>query len=174
MLRNCIRVLRVSGIDFAVAYGEMQMARVHLARGRLDEADAALIALVDTFMGFGARMTALEASLIRAEVAIARGDFDEALEIIDRAERAAHGEAAPLRARSCLQRATALLALGRTAECAATLEVGLESAREQALPYEEALLLKVRGELNLDRDPAAAAADVAESQRLLEELGARA
>ena len=125
-------------------------------------------------MGFGARMTALEASLVRAEVALADARPADALTIIDEAERAAKGEAAPLRARSCLQRAAALLALGRLDECETALDLGLASAREQALPYEEALLLKVRAQVTADRDASSAAVDRAESMRLLEELGARA
>ena len=174
VLRDCIRVLKVSGIEFAVAYGEMLLARVTLAKGRLDEADRQLVRVVDTFMGFGARMTALEASLVRAEVALADARPADALTIIDEAERAAKGEAAPLRARSCLQRAAALQALGRLDECETALDLGLASAREQALPYEEALLLKVRAQVTADRDASSAAVDRAESMRLLEELGARA
>ena len=63
--------------------------------------------------------------------------------IIDGAERAAGADAAFSMPRMCLQRARALLALDRLEEAAEQVALGLVAAREQELPYEEALLLRV-------------------------------
>jgi hypothetical protein len=69
----------------------------------------------------------------------------------------------------------ALLSLGRLEECEQALATGLAAARDQALPYEEALLLQVRARLERTRgDEAAWAADARAAQGLLTRLGAQA
>ncbi len=175
VLRDAIRVLRVSGMDFEATYGDMQIARISLARGELVDAEARITAVVAEFMSHGHRMTALEASLIRADIAIGAGEDGRALAIVDEAEASAKDEAAPLRARSCLQRARALLALGQLDRCEQSLRSGLQAAREQELPYEEALLLRVRAEFHQRRgDLDLAASDADKADALLTRLGARA
>ena len=87
------------------------LARVLLVRGELEAAEAAIVAGNAELVARGHRMTALEASLVHAEVATRAGRPQEALAIIDEAERAAGDEAVSLRARACVQRASALLAL---------------------------------------------------------------
>ncbi len=175
LLLGAVRVLRASGMDWETAYGEMLLARVHLARGELDDAERLVTAAIDAFTSIGTRMTAFEASLVHCEIASAGGEFDRALAILAAAEEAAKGEEGPLHARACYQRATALLGLGRRKECAEVVAAGLDSAREQGMVFEEALLLRTGAELAIveGRD-ADAALDLAAANDLLTRLGARA
>ena len=77
--------------------------------------------------------------------------------------------------RTCLQRSRALLALGRLDDADDAVAAGLDAAREQDLPYEEALLLRVRARVEERRgNGEAAAAHRAEAERLLTWLGASA
>ncbi len=75
--------------------------------------------------------------------------------------------------RLCLQRAGALLALDRLEEAAEMVAVGLVAARDQELPYEEALLLQVGSAVDERRGLAADAAGARRvSDALLAGLGA--
>jgi tetratricopeptide (TPR) repeat protein len=172
VLMDAVRVLRASRIDWFAAYGELQLARVSLARGRYGEADAQLSSLVDQFLAIGSRATAFEAMLVLAEVASGSGQFQRALDLVDEGERVAGGNAGPLLARACQQRGSALLGLGRLDECEAVLAVGLLSAREQGLPYDEALVLRVREQLAAARgEVGESAEDSAAASALLAGLG---
>jgi tetratricopeptide (TPR) repeat protein len=175
VLLDAVRVLKASGMAFEALYGELQLARVFLARAQLDAAEDALVAVIADLVARGHRMTALEASLVHAEVATHSGRPADALAILDDAERAAGDEAVSLHARSCLQRASALLSLGRLDECRETVDAGLQVAREQDLPYEQMLLREVRADWaaqvgDLDQR----SADRAEALRIRTQLGARA
>ena len=76
-----------------------------------------------------------------------------------------------------LVRARALLSLGRLDEAGGIVDGGLLSARDQNLPFEEALLLQVRSALAERLDGAdrgiSAATDAVDSERILALLGAR-
>ncbi len=172
VLRNAVRVLRASGVEFNASYAEMLLARVSLARGELQQALDEITPLVARFSEMGTKLTAFEAALVQAEVLIRAGEPEQALALIDEAEDAARGEVAPLRARLCLQRSAALLAVGRLAECTALIAEGLQLTREQELPYEEALLLRVSSDLALVEGRSADAGETKEeADRLLARLG---
>jgi tetratricopeptide (TPR) repeat protein len=66
VLRDAVRVLRASGMEWEAAYGGMLLARCRLARGDLDGAEADVMEALGTFTSLDTRMTALEASLVRA------------------------------------------------------------------------------------------------------------
>jgi class 3 adenylate cyclase/tetratricopeptide (TPR) repeat protein len=161
VLMDAVRVLRASRIDWFAAYGELQLARVSLARGRFADADAQLSSLVDQFLAMGSRATAFEAMLILAEVASGCGQFQRALDLVDEGERVIGGNPGPLLARACQQRGSALLGLRRLDECDAVLTVGLLAAREQGLPYDEALVLRVREQLAAARGDVGASREAA-------------
>ncbi len=138
---------------------------------------------VNAYQEMGSAVDALEASMVLAEVAIEAGDSSRALAIVEEAQQATQGEGASLEASSQVVRGSALLALDRLDEAGAAITIGLAAARDQGLPFEEALLLRLRsqwvqrsGGASLDgSDPgAAAAADEAEADRLLSGLGATA
>ena len=103
------------------------------------------------FEELGNVSSALEAALVRAEAVSRGGAPAEALAIIAAAEREAHVEAAFSLPRTCLQRGWALLALGRPEEAAEMVSTGLVAAREQGLPYEEALLLRLGSRVDRQR-----------------------
>ncbi len=134
-------------------------------------------ASVAEFTAMGNAVDALEASLVRAEVAIEAGRPQDALTIVDEAHRAAPEEAAALEARSQVARSRALLLLGRLDEAGRAIVAGLTAARDQDLPYEEALLLRARSQWRARVDGQASTeeslSDEAEAIRLLANLGAK-
>ncbi len=173
ILRDAIRVLRASGVEFAASYAEMLLARAELVRGNVEAARELATPVIARFAEMGARMTALEAALVLAEVETEAGRPAEALALIEEAEEAAHGEGAPLRAHACLCRARALMRLGEWADSEEPLcDEGLSAAREFDQPYEEALLLAASAQLAATRGESTTAVELgAESDRLLARLG---
>ena len=146
VLGEAVRVLRASGVESSCAYGEMQQARILLARGDHDGARELAGRVTATFLALDSPVTALEATLVRAEAEVAAGRPADALATVAAAEQATRGEGASLIARSSLVRSRALLALGRLEEAGQMIETGLDSAIEQKLPYEQALLLLARSD----------------------------
>ena len=177
VLRDAVRVLRASGIDFSVALGDMLQARLCLARGDVASADEQATEVVAQFLALGNPVSALEASLVRGEALVSAGSAERSLDILEMAELLAGDEATSLVPRLQLVRAAALLSLGRLDESAEAVATGLESARAQGLPFEQAQLLRVRSELRTrfgGADSAGMAdADAAEATRILAGLGAR-
>ncbi len=143
VLVGAVRVLRASGAARFLAEGRMQLARVHLSRGELAEAEQRATEVVRDFADLGNPTSALEAALVRAEALTLQGRPQESLDLVAAAERDARDHAVFSMPRLCLQRARALLALGRLDEAAAMVADGLAAARGQELPYEEALLLRL-------------------------------
>jgi class 3 adenylate cyclase/tetratricopeptide (TPR) repeat protein len=173
LLDDSVRVLRAAGGAPFVAHGDMQRARIHLSRGEYEEAASLALSASERLAVLGAAASALEAALVRADAVIRDGRPGDALAIIDEAEQAARHEALSLLSRTCLQRSRALLALGRFDESEELVETGLIAAREQELPYDEALLLRVSSRVrrHLD-DVAGAAAAWTSADALLASLGA--
>jgi len=175
LLADALRVLRASGAVSFLAQGEIQLGRLHLSRGDHDEAEQLGAEVAGRLLGLGKATTALEASLVQADAMIREGRPQEALHVIDAAERAASTEAASALPRICLQRSRALLALGRFLEAEELVETGVVAARETQLPYDEALLLRVLSRVRRhegDVEGSDRAWD--DAQRLLASLGARA
>jgi tetratricopeptide (TPR) repeat protein len=171
LLSNALRVLRASGIAFHSAFGETLLARIHLARGDLAEADELAARAVEEYTAMGSVQSALEAAIVRSEVAISRGSPEIALELL--AEAVEAGTA--LQPQVQLVRTQAFLALDRLDEAAESVAVGLMSAREQNLPYDEARLLQARSALLMRMGGANAASraadDAAHSLKILSGMG---
>ena len=173
VLVSAVRVLRASGAVIFLAEGRLQLARVHLSRGDLAEAERRAAEVVATFAALENHTSALDAGLVRAEAVLRSLRPADALAIINGAEQAAGADAAFSMPGMCLQRARALLALDRLEEAAEQVALGLVAAREQELPYEEALLLRVGSATDLRRGlPTDAAHARARSEELLTSLGA--
>jgi hypothetical protein len=68
----------------------------------------------------------------------------------------------------------ALLEQGRYDDAARWIASGLDAARGQGLPYDEALLLRLRAELDRAAGREPASIDLIEAERMLEELSAAA
>jgi class 3 adenylate cyclase/tetratricopeptide (TPR) repeat protein len=172
-LENAARVLRSVGFSDGAAYAELQLARVWCELGRIDEAEEQLARVAAEFTDLGQHASALEAALFQADARFRRGDPTSALELLERAETAAGGEADQFVARVALVRAAALAALDQIDESEAELERGITTASERGLPHDEALLLVLRAEI---RRNAGRPTDLASAQRaeeILTGLGVR-
>jgi class 3 adenylate cyclase/tetratricopeptide (TPR) repeat protein len=173
LLTDALRVLRASGAALFIAQGEVQLARVRLMRGDNAAAEELGAATAARLLELDKATSALEASLVQADAMIREGRAQQALYTIDAAEHAASTEAASALPRICLQRSRALLALGRFAEAEELVNTGVLAARETQVPYDEALLLRVRSRvLRHEGDDAGALRDWADAERILESLGA--
>ena len=166
VLRDAVRVMRVSGYADGASRTELQLVRGLVARDRLDEAEQILDRLVGEFDDLGMATSALEAAVVRADCLVRRADSSTALDQLERAERVAGERAEAVRSKVELARAGALVALGRDDEAADHLARGIDAARRQGLPYEEALLLLARSDL-----AGGGPADAAEAARILSGLG---
>ncbi|MCU0301751.1 MAG: AAA family ATPase [Candidatus Nanopelagicales bacterium] len=167
LLEHAVRVFRASGLQSERAYGELLRARLLLASGELDGAEALAGEVCAQYRAMGLRESALEAVLVAAEVSVRRGDHHEALALLE-AEVVGAEQPALLRAAMCLVRGRALAGLGRSPDALAVLGAGLAAAKEQGLPFEEAMLLRARAELSPD---GIGAADRREAARILASLG---
>ena len=169
VLRDAVRVLGASGMDFERSYGEMLLAKASLALGDHERAAALAMHAEEQFLQMGHYVTALEAALVLAERAVAEGSPEEALRVLDEAESAAKGETGGLLPQLSLVRARALRGQHDDAAALAQVTAGLAAAREMELPYDEALLMLLHAEIEGGPD---AAEQVATAQQMLRELGA--
>jgi class 3 adenylate cyclase/tetratricopeptide (TPR) repeat protein len=176
VLRDAVRVLRASGDDVGGAEGEIQLARVQLARGEVAASDQVATRVWVELSILGSRVSAAAANLVRAEAALARDDPERALTLLPDPQASHTDEMESLLPRLQLIRGRALLRLGKFELASAALEVGLRSAQDQALPFEEALLLRTRVDLARDSpdavSQAAAETDALTARNILSRLGA--
>jgi tetratricopeptide (TPR) repeat protein len=172
VLHRAMRVLRASGVEYSSVFGTILQARLHLACGRLAEAEEQAVQSIADARALGSQQSAFEASLVRAEVAIRRGAPEDGLRIAVEAERGALAEGTTLQAQLHLVRAGALLDLNRLQEADQEASLALKSAVAQHLPFEEARSLAIRASVAQRRgDVSAASADLALAGRLLSEMG---
>ena len=171
VLKDVLRVMRASGYSEGVALVEVQLAEILIARGELAAAETMLARVVEHFSQSGQAMCMLEASIVRASGRVRAGDAATALELLERATTAAAADAAVMGPALAWARASALIAQRRFDEADQEVVAGLAAARQQNLPYEEAMLLLLKGDVavQLGGDVDEAALDVAEGT--LERLG---
>jgi class 3 adenylate cyclase/tetratricopeptide (TPR) repeat protein len=143
-LTDAARAMRASRFVEGAARVEVQLARLHVAQGDLDDADAVLAAAESVFASLGQTASLLLLAAVRAGSLVRRGSPEQALEQLTRAEQVAGAQGDGLQPIVALARASALLAVARFDEARATLDAGLEAARDRGMPYEEALLLELR------------------------------
>ncbi len=172
VLADAVRVLRASGAVTFLAIGEMQQARLYLSRGDVAAAEDLATRTHEGVRALGQMTSAMEAALVRADAMTRDGRAEEALEIITAAEREARSDAAYSLPRTCIQRGRALLALGRFDEADEMVLTGLEASREQGLPYEEALLFRLRSRIDRHRGrPRRAEKALARAEEAMSRLG---
>jgi hypothetical protein len=106
--------------------------------------------------------------VVLAEARLGLANAAAALDLIDRAARAAGQDANLIRPRTARVRARALAALGRAADAENEIAVGIVVAREHALRYDEALLLATRADIATD---GRGADDAALAEQMLDSLG---
>jgi ATP/maltotriose-dependent transcriptional regulator MalT len=147
VLTDAVRVLRVAGSHTYAAYGLVHQARILLARGHLGAAEALAEEVELELVVLGQRVSALEATLVRADAVSRQGRPAEALELVDVSADSAKGEGVALQPRVHLERTRALLGLGRVDDAAAEVTAGLAVARLYRLPFEEAGLLRLHADV---------------------------
>ncbi len=173
LLAEASRVLRASGFPDGAAFADIQLARLVAGRGEPGEAATLLATAQADLERLGVAGTALEAAVHRSSCLVDAGDPTGALDVLDKAVAAAGADAAVLVAPVERVRASALLALGDTAEAEHHLKVGLDAAEAQFLPYEEAQLRALRARLASvrGRDGSDGGADATRAAELFEQLG---
>jgi tetratricopeptide (TPR) repeat protein len=171
VLTDAVRVLRVAGSHTYAAYGQVHQARILLARGDLAGAEALAEEVELELVVLGQRVSALEATLVRAEAVSRQGRPAEALDLVDVSADSAKGEGVALAPRVHLERTRALLGLGRADAAAAEAAAGLAVARLYKLPFEEAGLLRLQSDvLDVLGDGAGASEAYAVAQEILDRL----
>jgi class 3 adenylate cyclase/tetratricopeptide (TPR) repeat protein len=173
VLRDAIRLLRAAHFSEGVNRGEIQLARILIERGALDEAEAMLQRVQREFAEAGQHLAALEAATMRALGRQRGGAARAALELIDAARAAAGDGAALLLPVVACERSAILGELGRLEEARAETAAGLEAARAQGLPYEEAILLNVRAALASQAGQVPDPEEIEAAQQILSGLGVR-
>jgi len=171
LLRDTVRVLRASGFHEGAAYAEIQLGRLHVMQRDHARADELMARVAQELTDLGQAVSALEAVCVRAHALVGLGRPEDALSSLHAAAEAAGKSARAFAPQIAEARAAALVELGRTTEAREAIAGGLEAARKHSLPYEEALLLQAR--INIDRDSGQSvdAADVETAARIMKGLG---
>ncbi|MGR0319509.1 adenylate/guanylate cyclase domain-containing protein [Agromyces sp. ZXT2-3] len=168
VLVSAVRVLRAHGRVDAAIFAEIQLARLRLLRcddGALEN----LVELHAEATRTGQVQSAIEAAILIAYGLVMEDRPLEALDLLDRTEEGAGDEAEVYGSSLARTRAQALAAVGRIAEAREAVGVGLATAREQGLMYEEAMLRLI--DARLTDDPTARRAVRAEADEMLAGLG---
>ncbi len=171
VLLDAIRVLHSVHYSEAANRGEAQYARILIERGQLEDAEQLLERVQSAFEAAGQHLAALEAACIRV-IGLARaGEATQALELLETSYANAGPEAERLLPVVACERGRLLAQLNKPEEAHAAIQQGLVLARDQSLPYEEAMLLELKAEL---KDSAGQQQSKEESEileRLRENLG---
>jgi class 3 adenylate cyclase/tetratricopeptide (TPR) repeat protein len=174
ILLDALRVVRASDWAEGVAMIELQLARIQIERGGYEAADEMLERVVAEFERLDKPMYALEASATRALGLCRAGKPAAALGLLTRVGAAARtndmGLMRPVLAHA---RATALALLGRSEDAERDLADGLLAARNQGLPYEEAMLLLVRCDIARSRNQPPDPIDAEAVEKISNDLGIR-
>ncbi len=165
ILRDSIRDLRAYHLIELLPFAEIQLARLEMERGNLGLAIGFLDQIYDDATAGGRNDDALEAAIYLADALVRSGVAERALATLDAAEAQAGDEAEFYEASLLRVRAQALALTGDLEGALALTEKGLAVARDHGLLYEEALLLRAKGEIADDKEA------VEEANRLLHRLG---
>jgi tetratricopeptide (TPR) repeat protein len=168
LLQEARRAMQAAEFDEGVSVIDIQLARILIERGQFSQAEAAMAHTAAEFTRLQKHAFALEASVVLAEARLGMANAAAALDLIDRASRAAGQDASLIRPRTARVRARALAALGRHADAENEIDNGIVVAREHALRYDEALLLATRADIATD---GRAADDAVLAEQMLDSLG---
>jgi tetratricopeptide (TPR) repeat protein len=170
-LIEAIRDLRAYKLIELLGFAEIQMGRLEMERGNLDQAVTLLDQISTDAAAGGRNDDALEAAIYLSDALVRSGRPERALETLDGAEARAGEEAAFYEASLLRVRAEALARLGDAEGALALAEKGLTVARDHGLLYEEALLLRTKGQVSQQASSDDGAEAVEEAERLLHRLG---
>jgi tetratricopeptide (TPR) repeat protein len=165
VLTDARRVLRAHDLgDFAI-FADVQLARVETKRGNPAAAAEDLAGLTKEAFEIGHTGIALDATVHLAEALLADGDIDAALRAIEDGERLGGGDAAFFEVPLTRLKAAALARTGQAERALELADRALGAARDQQLPYEEALVLLLKSEIVGAKEEG-----VREAERLLHSL----
>ena len=174
MLKDVIRVARASGFADGAATAELQLGRLMLQRGAYQDADELMGRVGSELRQLGKATSALEAACVQAQAWAFLGRAEDALNLVDQAAQAAGSNARMYAPQIAEARVQALAALGRLAEARLAVDEGLAAARKYGLPYEEAVLLAARAELDRRNEKGPDESDVTALEKILTSLGVKA
>ena len=174
VLAEAIRVLRASSARDDLIFARTQMARLLMEQGKPDEALLIFKRLRAETVELNQPVSALEVAIYQAQLLATNDDPQEALNLLDAAQESAGADAAVLTASIARVRALALSELGHFDEAAAVVEEGLAEAQRQGLSYDEALLLRLAGEVAQQSGRAPDLESMKRAEALFERLGIRA
>jgi class 3 adenylate cyclase/tetratricopeptide (TPR) repeat protein len=172
-LTAAMRVMRASAIGEMVAMIEIQLGRILIARGELTRAEALLEHTVTELTRLGKTTAALEASVVLADARLHDGRAADAIALVDEASRAAGKDGELMKSKVALIRGRALATLGEAIDARKAFDVGIEAAKQQHLPYEEALLRAARSDLDLASTHSPDTEDLQLASSIFERLGVR-
>ncbi len=173
VLQDAVRVLRATSAEDDAPFAEIQLARLLVECGEHAQAADLLRRLNTEASRLGQTVNELETGIYMARLSVLGGDPSDALDLLDKAEREAGGDAVVFAAALARERATALAAAGRVSEARRVVTAGLEEARRQGLPYDEALLLRLDIDLARDEGYEPDADRIGDAAALMERLGIR-
>ena len=142
--RDARRALRASRLAVGAIFAEIQLGRLAILRGELEQAIAGLELIVAEARSIGHSGMVLEAAIQLADAQVRHGAAEAALATLAEAERRGGDEAALTEAPVRRVQASALAALGRLDEAGLRLDEALRAARAQGLLYEELQILQAR------------------------------
>ncbi|HSJ27867.1 MAG TPA: adenylate/guanylate cyclase domain-containing protein [Acidimicrobiia bacterium] len=172
VLNDSRRVLRAHDLgDFAI-FADAQLARVDIESGNPDDAAATLTRLAEEAFEIGHTGIALDATVHLAQALLSAGRAEEAVEAIDAGEHLGGGDAVYFEVPLARLKALALARLGDLGEATRLIDLAVTGAREQQLPYEEALALRTRDEIRRLAGLESDRGDLEEAERLLQVLTA--
>ena len=147
VLTDARRVLRAHDLgDFAI-FADAQLARIETRRGNARVAADELAGLTKEAFAIGHTGIALDATVHLAEALLAAGEVDEAIRAIEDGERLGGGDAAYFEVPLTRLKAAALSRRGEYQRALELADLALAAARDQQLPYEEALVLLLKAEI---------------------------
>ncbi len=156
-----------------VVFANLQLARILIERQQLSEAEDLLNQSRDEALSLDMKGPAYEAAIYLADVKARSGQPEDALELLDAAERQAEEEASIFAPTADRVRALALAAIGRSSEAVDVAGAALEAAQARSLDYEVAMLLLCKADLVEEEDAETAARLRSEGDAIINRLEIR-
>lgn len=170
-IRETIRLARANQLEEGVDEGELLLAQLYLAQGNLENAEALLPRIQQSFSSTGQQRKVLETRLVGAVITSAKGDFEGALAVLDDIAARAVDGLESLTPTIALQRAIAQSGLSRFSDAEAELSRGLKYTVAAAMPYEEALLRETRMDIREQQSVLNEPEDTSRVRSIMTELG---
>lgn len=170
LLEDAIRVLRASGHKEA-GFAESELARLHVLRGDHATAERLLAEIRERGRANHEPRDVVDATIVLAESKLRQGAPEAGLALLDEIESDGGDLAEVFGPVVSRLRGQGLAAMGRREEAFAEIEHGLAVAGRQGLLFDEAQLRHARVRIADASGATVDPVDVAEANRLFDELG---